>query len=92
MYIVTKVIQVMVGTCYYWYANMLCIVLLCDLKVTQMSVHCSLIWDLLLYKLKLNHNTVEANENNNCAKGEDAVDYSTVNRMVQEIPFRLPGP
>ena len=53
---------------------------MCDLKFTQMNMQHSLIWELMLYKYKLSHNTMEATKNICCAKGEEVVDHSTVTR------------
>ena len=33
---------------------------MCDLKVMQINVQCSLIWEFMLYEFKLSHNTMEA--------------------------------
>ena len=49
----------------------------CDLKVTQMNMHCSLIWKLMLYDFELHHNVTK---NIYCIKSEGAIDHSTVNR------------
>ena len=53
-----------------------------DLKVAWMNVQCSLIWELLLYDFKLDHNTIEATKNICCVKDESAVNYS--NQMVAQ--------
>ena len=49
-----------------------------DLKATQMSLQLSLIWEFMLYKFELSHNTEEAIKNIRCVKGEGTVDHSTV--------------
>ena len=46
----------------------------CDLKVAQMNVQCSLIWELVLYKFRLGHNTTETANIICCTKGEGTVD------------------
>ena len=60
----------------------------CDLKVIQINVQYSLIWELVLYKLELSDNTTGATKKHLLCKV--AVDYS--NQMVQEIliGFREP--
>ena len=47
----------------------------CDLKVAQMNVHCSLIQELKLYKFELSHNAMGAH-----LKDKGAVYHSTVTR------------
>ena len=58
-----------------WCADMFCITSICDLKAVQVNIQCSLIWELMLYKFELNHNTAEATKNICCTTGEDAVDH-----------------
>ena len=50
----------------------------CDLKAAQMNMDCCLIWKLMLYKFKLDHNTAEATKNICYAKGQSVVDHGTV--------------
>ena len=52
----------------------------CTLKAAQMNMQHSLIWVLMLYKLKLVHNATELTKNICCAKSESAVNHSTVTR------------
>ena len=51
---------------------------MCDLKAIQMNIQLSLIWEIILYKFKLGYNTQKTTKNIFCAKGEGAVDCSTV--------------
>ena len=52
-----------------------------------MNVQCRLIQELMLYEIKLNHNTEEAIKNICCAKNKGAVDHK--NQIIQEILLRL---
>ena len=56
-----------------------------DLKVAHMNAQCSLVWELMFYEFELGHNTVEAPRNICCAKGEGAVDQSTVSRWLKKF-------
>ena len=56
-----------------------------DLKAAQKNVQHSLIWEHMLYKFKLGHNAMEATKNIFCAKGESAVDCSTVTRSLKKF-------
>ena len=42
----------------------------CDSKVTQMSVQCRPIWELLFYEFELGHNTTEETKNICGTKGD----------------------
>ena len=53
-----------------------------------MNVQSSLIWELLCYKFKLRHNITESTKNICCAKGEGAVDHSTVTRQMEKFHLR----
>ena len=55
----------------------------CDLKVTH--VLCCLIWELMLYELKLSHNSVEPTKNICWAKAEITADHSTVTRWFKKF-------
>ena len=46
--------------------------------------HC-LIWELMLYKFNLGHNTMEATKNIFCGKGEDAFDRCTVTTWFKKF-------
>ena len=56
----------------------------CDLKATQVTVQCHLIWEFILIKFELGRNARETAKNICCAKGEDAVDQCD-DQMVQNI-------
>ena len=58
---------------------------MCDLKVAQINIQHSLIWELRLYNFELVHNTVEATKNICCVVDEGAVDHSTVTRWWKEF-------
>ena len=51
-----------------------------NLKASQMNVQFSLIQELMVYELKLDHNAAETTKTICYAKGEGAVDHSTVTR------------
>ena len=57
----------------------------CNLKDAQMNVQYSLIWEFIIYNFKLGQNTLEANKNICCAKGEATIDYSTVTRSFKKF-------
>ena len=44
----------------------------------------SLIWELMLFKFKLSHNTIAATKNICCDKREGTVDHSTVTRWFKK--------
>ena len=48
---------------------------MCNLRATQMNVQYNLIWELMLYKFEMSHNSVEATKNIYCMKGEGTVNY-----------------
>ena len=50
----------------------------CDLKVAQMNVQCSLIWELMFCQFEQGQNTIEVTKNICCAKIE--VNPSTVTK------------
>ena len=52
-----------------------------DLKAVQMN----LIWELLLDKFELGHNTAEAPKNICCVKGEGAIDHISVTRWFKKF-------
>ena len=52
-----------------------------------MKVQCSLIWELMLYEFKLDHNAMEATKNICCVKGEGTVDYNKVTRWFKKFCF-----
>ena len=54
----------------------------CDLKTTQMNMQHNLIWELMLYKLKLVHNVMEAAKNICCARCSF---HSTVTRWFKKF-------
>ena len=57
----TKAVQAVEGTC--MIVGLLTCAMLhfeCDLKATQMYMQCSLIWEFMLYKFELGHNTIKA--------------------------------
>ena len=56
-----------------------------NLKAAQMNEQYNLIWELLLYQLKLEHNNTEATKNIYCAKGEGTVDHNTVTRQLKKL-------
>ena len=60
---------------------------MCNLKASQMNLQGSLIRELILYELELDHNTVEETKNICYAKYEGAVDH-----MIQEISLGLLEP
>ena len=49
-----------------------------NLKVAQMNVQSSLIWELIFYKFELCYNSREATKNIFCAKGGGTADHRTV--------------
>ena len=54
---------------------------LCDL----INVQHSLIWELMFNEFQLGHNTVEANKNICCVKGEDTIDHITATRGFKKF-------
>ena len=42
---------------------------MCDLKTTEMNVNYSLIWKLMLYELKLDHDVMKVTKNTHYSKG-----------------------
>ena len=50
-----------------------------------MNVKYSLIWELMFYKFKLDHNAVEATKDICCAKVEDTVDHCIVTRWFKKF-------
>ena len=66
-----------------------------NLKATQVNRHCSLIWELRLYKIKLDHNIANAAKSF-CVKGDGAVDNQVIqeifNQVIQEILCRFQDP
>ena len=58
---------------------------MCDLKVAQMNMQHSLIWELTLYEFKLSHKAVEATKNIHCEKGESVFDHITVTRWLKKF-------
>ena len=56
-----------------------------DLKATEINMQPSLIWELMLYKFKLSHNTAEATKNICYAKDEGTVDHSTVTKWFKKF-------
>ena len=59
----------------------------CDLKAEQVNMYHSLIWQFILYKFELDHNAKSITRNICFAKGEGAVNNSTVTRWFTK--FRL---
>ena len=55
------------------------------LKVAQINVQCSLIQELMFYEFRLDHSITEATKNICGAKGEGAVDYSTITRLFKKF-------
>ena len=53
---------------------------LCDFKASQMNVERCLIREVLLYDFEVGHNIAETIKNIFRAKGEGAVDHSTVTK------------
>ena len=51
---------------------------MCDLKAAQMNRQRTLIEEIMLYELELNHKTVEATSNICFAKDVDVVHHNTV--------------
>ena len=51
-----------------------------DSEAAQMSVQPGLFLELMLYKFKQSHNTVEAAKNICCSKGDGAINHRTVTR------------
>ena len=83
IYHMTRAVQTMVGIivvvgaltcCAEWY-----------LKAAQMNIQQSSIQNLMLYKFKLSHNMVKVTKNICCAKGKDAVVYSTVIKWFKKF-------
>ena len=58
---------------------------MCDFKSHTDEREKSLIWELRLYKFNLDHNAADAIKNICCEKGEGAVDYSTVSRLLKNL-------
>ena len=58
---------------------------MCDLKIAEMNLQCSLIQELRLYKFKLGHNAMEVNKNICHVKNAGAVDHSTVARWFKKF-------
>ena len=86
----TEAVQAMVGTLFgsiMVVSVLTCCALLhaiCALKATQMNVKCSLIWELMLYKIKMGHNLAETTKNI-WAKGEGIVDHNKVTRWCENL-------
>ena len=57
-----------------------------DLKDTQMNTKFSLIWEFMFYETELDYNTTEATINICWAKDEDAVNHSTISRLLKKFP------
>ena len=53
---------------------------MCDLKVAQLNVQPNLIREVIFNEFELDHNAAETFKNICCAKGEDIIDHSRVNR------------
>ena len=67
---------------------MICFALLhctCDMKVTQLNVSRSLIYDVMFYELRLSDNTTNAIRNISCAEGAITVNYSRVTRYFNKF-------
>ena len=63
-----------------------CCALLCsvyDLKAAPMNMQHNLIWELVLYKFKMDHNAMEATKNIYCVKDGDADNHNTVTRWFK---------
>ena len=58
---------------------------MCDLIGIQMIVQHCLTQELMLYKFELAITPQKTSKNICCAKGEDAVDHSTVTRWVKKF-------
>lgn len=56
----------------------------CDLRTTQINVQCSPIWEFMLYKFKMSHDTAETTKDICSVKGENAINHR-VNQMAWEI-------
>ena len=56
-----------------------------NLKVAQMNMQYSLIWELMLYKLELDHNAAEATKNICCVKGDGTFDHSTITKNFPQV-------
>ena len=56
-----------------------------DLKAIQINMQHGLIRELMLHKFEQSHNTAEATENIYCAKGQGAVDHTTVTRWFKKF-------
>ena len=66
---------------------------ICDLKVALINVQHCLIWELLIYDLKLGHNVMEITKNISCVKGDGTLDHKTINQMVKKnLLLRLQEP
>ena len=57
----------------------------CDLKAAHRNIQHSLIWELMLYEFKVNHNAAEATKNNCCMKDKSAVDHNTVRKWFKKF-------
>ena len=95
VYHVSKAVEAMEHICcdwlYHgsWYTHTL-LLSMCDLKVTQMNVKCSLIQKLMLYNFVLGHNSIEATKNICCVIERWKCNWSQhSNLMVQEISLGL---
>ena len=58
---------------------------LCNLKAEQINVLHGLIWKLMLYEFKMDHNAAEAAENICCVKSESTIGYDTMNRWFKKF-------
>ena len=56
----------------------------CDLKAAQVNMHCSNIWELMLYNFELDYNAAEAAKNT-LVNSEGTVDYSAVTRWFKKF-------
>ena len=56
--------------------------MVCGSKDTQINMQCGLIWEIMLYEFKLNHDFVDMTKNTSCA---DTDDHNTVNRWFKKF-------
>ena len=57
----------------------------CDLKAVQKNMQYSLIWELILYKFQLDHDTMEATKNICYTKDNGTVNYFTITRLFKKF-------
>ena len=87
IYHVTKAVEAVVGIIVLVGVQTHCALVysLGDFKSTQINMQCCLICELMLYKFKWVHNTMEATKNICCLKGTGTVIHSTITGKFKKL-------